>query len=88
MWWNGRILPAYSISNIIARFSEWGSLLLRSPAGPQKFERFSVRSDGLALSGIAWRKSSFVGNLVVGHRGRTTVYQEAVVEFSESSVSP
>ena len=59
-----------------------------SCVSPKKFERFSVRIDGLALSGIAWRKSSFVGNLVVGHRGRTTVYQEAVVEFSESSVSP
>ena len=44
-----------------------------------KFAGFSERSEGLALSAIAWRRVSLVGNLVVGHRGRTTVFLVAVV---------
>ena len=72
----GQLIP-YPI--FIVRFSEWGRLLLSFFSWSPKFGIFSVRSDGLALSGIAWRKASFVGNLVVGHRGRTTVYQKAVV---------
>ena len=77
--------PAFSISNIIVRFSEWGSLLLSFFSWSPKFGRFSERSDGLALSGIAWKRASLVGKLVWDTEGEQ---QLVVVEFMNLQFSP